>query len=794
MKNNLRRLCISTLFLLLFSQLAIAQKFTISGYVKDKATGEALIGANIYNKANFSGTTSNNYGFYSITLPKDSVTLVISFVGYKPIEAKIFLDKNTEFNVGLSGSLALKEVVITAEEEIQQRTQMSTITIPIKQIKSLPALMGEVDVLKVLQLLPGVQSGTEGSSGIYVRGGGPDQNLILLDGVPIYNASHLFGFFSVFNADAINNVDLIKGGFPARYGGRLSSVIDISMKEGNNQAFKGSASIGLISSKLTLEGPIKKSENTTYILSGRRTYIDILAQPFIKAQSNGENTGGYYFYDLNAKINHKFSNSDRLYLSGYFGNDKAYAKSKYDYTNDNEKTEYKDQFGLQWGNIITAARWNHLFNPKLFSNVTLTYSRYKFKVFEKSKETKTKGGKKTTENSAFEYSSGINDLAAKIDFDFIPNPNHYIRFGINGIRHEFNPGILAYKDTSSKIDTTTSSFNKSANEFATYIEDDFKIGKKFKVNVGLHLSGFYVDKQFYTSLQPRLSMRYLLNNGIALKASYAKMQQYVHLLTNSGIGLPTDLWVPATKRVKPQQSTQYAVGIAKTINRTFEVSLEGYYKEMNNLIEYKDGASFTSIEKDWQDKIEIGKGNSYGAEFFIQKKHGKFTGWLGYTLSRTNRQFKNINFGKEYPYRYDRRHDVSITGVYKIKENLELAAVWVYGTGNAVSLPTKSYLKNDEETGEQYGGNYGFYGREVNLYENKNDFRMRAYHRLDFSIAWTKQKKRGVRKWTLGVYNVYNRKNPFFIAIGYDYKTDSKKFKQYSLIPFLPSFSYRFDF
>ncbi len=790
MMNKFTQLGIGLLFFFFFSQTVTAQKFTISGYVKDKATGEALIGANIYNKADFSGTTSNTYGFYSITLPKDSVTLVVSFVGYKPIVAKIFLDKNIEFNIGLSGSLELKEVVITAEEEIQQRTQMSTITIPIKQIKSLPALMGEVDVLKVLQLLPGVQSGTEGSSGIYVRGGGPDQNLILLDGVPIYNASHLFGFFSVFNADAINNVDLIKGGFPARYGGRLSSVIDISMKEGNNQEFKGSASIGLISSKLTLEGPIKKSENTTYILSGRRTYIDILARPFIKAQSGGDETGGYYFYDLNAKINHKFSNKDRLYLSGYFGNDKAYAKSKGEYIGGNEKTEYKDQFGLQWGNIITAARWNHLFNPKLFSNVTLTYSRYKFKVFEKSKETITKAGETTTEKSAFEYSSGIEDLAAKIDFDFIPNPNHYVRFGINGIRHEFNPGILAFKDSSSKIDTTTSSFNKSTNEFAAYIEDDFKVGRNFKVNVGLHLSGFYVDKQFYTSLQPRLSMRYLLNNGIALKASYAKMEQYIHLLTNGGIGLPTDLWVPATKRVKPQKSTQYAIGIAKTINRTFEVSLEGYYKDMDNLIEYKDGASFTSIEKDWQDKIEIGKGNSYGAEFFIQKKHGKFTGWLGYTLSWTNRKFKNINFGKEYPYRYDRRHDVSVTSVYKIKENLELAAIWVYGTGSAVSLPTKSYLKNDDDVG-QYGG---YYGSEVNLYENKNDFRMKSYHRLDFSIAWTKQKKRGVRKWTLGVYNVYNRKNPFFIAIGNDYKTDTKKFKQYSLIPFLPSFSYKFDF
>ncbi len=764
----------------------LAQSHTISGYIKDKASGESLIASNVFNKADLKGTTTNTYGFYSLTLPQDSITLVVSYVGYTSVESTFYLDKDIELNIELASSIELDEIVITAEEEIQQQTQMSAVTVKVKQIQALPSLMGEVDVLKVLQLLPGVQSGTEGSSGLYVRGGGPDQNLILLDGVPIYNSSHLFGFFSVFNADAINNVELIKGGFPARYGGRLSSVIDISLKEGNVKEFKGTATIGLIASKVTLEAPIIK-DKTSFLFSARRTYIDILAQPIIKAQNNG-GSAGYYFYDLNAKINHKFSNNDRLYLSGFFGKDKAYSKFSGSYVDGANSSSYTDKFGLNWGNAIGAARWNHLFNPKLFSNLTLTYSKYNFAVFEENTTSTTDNSGTKTETFAIQYDSGIEDFAAKLDFDFIPNPNHYVRFGANGINHSFNPGVLAYKSTD--VDTVAGSFQTKAFEFATYIEDDFRVTDKLKVNAGLHFSGFDVENTLYTSLQPRIAARYLLNSSISVKASYSQMAQYIHLLSNSGIGLPTDLWVPSTSKVKPQTSYQYAIGVAKKFNKSYELSVEGYYKKMDNLLEYKDGASFTSVNKDWQDKIEVGSGTSYGAEVFFQKKLGKITGWVGYTLSWTNRQFENVNFGKPFPYRYDRRHDVSVTSVYKLSENIQLAAAWVYGTGNAVSLPTKSYLKNGANQGDYYGN----YGTDIQYYEGRNGYRMEAYHRLDFSIAWTKVKKNGIRKLTLGFYNMYNHKNPFFIQQGYNYQTGQKKFVQYSLMPIIPSISYRFDF
>lgn len=781
---KLKALTLVLLIFTVFNNTLFAQKHTISGYIKDKGSGESLIAANVFNKSDLKGTTTNTFGFYSLTLPEDSITLIVSYVGYNSVESKFYLNNDIELNIELSSSIELDEIVITAEEEIQEQTQMSSVNVQVKQIQALPSLMGEVDVLKVLQLLPGVQSGTEGSSGLYVRGGGPDQNLILLDGVPIYNSSHLFGFFSVFNADAINNVDLIKGGFPARYGGRLSSVIDISMKEGNAKEFKGTATIGLIASKVTLEAPIIK-DKTSFLFSARRTYIDILAQPIIKAQNDGLGTAGYYFYDLNAKINHKFSNKDRLYLSGFFGRDKAYSRFKDSYTNNGVSVDSKDEFGLNWGNAIGAARWNHVFTPKLFSNLILTYSKYNFAVFEDSETSTTSSSGSETEVFAIQYDSGIEDFAAKIDFDFIPNPNHYIRFGINGINHSFNPGVLAYK--TSDADTIVGSFQTEAYEYSSYIEDDFKINDKLKINAGLHFSGFDVEDEFYTSLQPRIAIRYLLNSSIALKASYAQMAQYIHLLSNSGIGLPTDLWVPSTNKVKPQSSFQYAFGVAKTFNKTYELSVEGYYKEMDGLIEYKDGASFTSVNKDWQDKIEMGKGTSYGAEVFFQKKLGNLSGWVGYTLSWTNRQFDNINFGEEFPYRYDRRHDISVTSIYKLSEKIQLAAAWVYGTGNAVSLPTKSYLSNQNN-------GYSYYGHNIDYYEGRNGYRMGAYHRLDFSIAWTKIKKNGIRKFTLGFYNMYNHKNPFFIQEGYDHETGKKRFVQYSLMPIIPSISYRFDF
>ncbi|MEM9824756.1 MAG: TonB-dependent receptor plug domain-containing protein, partial [Bacteroidota bacterium] len=608
-------------------------------------------------------------------------------------------------------------------------SQMSTVEVPIAQIKQIPALFGEQDVLKALQLLPGVQSGGEGQNGLYVRGGSPDQNLILLDGVPVYNASHLFGFFSVFNVDAIKDVKLTKGGYPARYGGRLSSVIEINMKEGNSNEWHGTGSIGLIASKFTIEGPLKK-DKTSILLSARRTYIDLLTKPLVKREfeNNGSSgTAGYFFHDLNAKINHKFSEKDRLYFSVYTGKDRFYFEEE----QKDEFGGFKTDTGLQWGNITSALRWNHLWTNKLFSNTTLTYSRYQFDT-QALEEDRTIDGQ-LTELTSFgvSYLSGINDFAAKIDFDFVPNPNHYIRFGASAIHHHFKPGKfdldIAIAGTDSyALDTLLGQEDIKAQELAVYVEDDMKIGDSFKMNIGVHASAFNLKDAFYYSIQPRLSMRYLLSNGVALKGSFATMRQYVQLLTNEGIGLPTDLWLPTTKQVLPQDSWQAAIGLAKTFNQQYEVSIEGYYKKMNNVLSYKEGASLFDLS-DWQSRVTQGQGKSYGMEVFVQKKSGTFTGWLGYTLSWTNRQFEELNFGKEYPFKYDRRHDISIVGSYKVKEGVQLSATWVYGTGNAITLANSQFegISASIDLPANAPGWFRTFNGEY--YADRNNFRMRSY-------------------------------------------------------------------
>lgn len=776
------------LFCCLFCTLCFGQRFTISGTITDENNGEHLIGASLYNHKSAAGTTTNTYGFYSLTFPKDSVHLRVSYVGYQPQVIKFYLSKDTTISVRLMSGSELKEVEIVGnrEDNIQESTRMGTIDIPIHQIKAVPALLGEVDVLKVLQLLPGVQSGSEGSSGIYVRGGGPDQNLILLDGVPVYNASHLFGFFSVFNADAINRVELIKGGFPARYGGRLSSVIDISMKEGNANKLQGEGAAGLVASRLTIEGPIDKK--TSFIVSGRRTYIDLLARPLIRQQSKGKQVAGYYFYDLNAKINHQLNSSNRLYLSLYSGDDKAFARSKDSYSNNQETSTYNDEFKLQWGNLTTALRWNKIINKKLFSNVTATYSRYRFVTGGVSDQTTTTPDTTTRSYYSIDYTSGIRDYSLKVDFDYMPSPAHFVKFGGQVIDHLFTPGVLTY-DIEDEGPGVLGAAKNYATEFSIYAEDDFMVSDKLKVNAGVHASGFAVDSKFYRSVQPRFSARYLLSPAMSLKASYALMTQYIHLLSNVGIGLPTDLWVSSTDLIKPENSMQVAIGSAYNLRNEYEFTVEAYYKEMDGLIEYKDGATYLNVESDWQTKVETGSGESYGGEFFVQKKTGKFNGWVGYTLSWTNRQFDNLNGGKKYPYKYDRRHDIEIVGSYEMRKNREFGLTWVYGTGAAVTLPQSSYM-HEQPTGQPF---YPWQEGEIQYYDSRNSYRMRAYHRLDLSFTTTKQTKWGERSWVIGVYNVYSRRNPFFLDVGYD-KQGNKKFIQYSLFPIIPSISYRFKF
>lgn len=798
-------------FLCLFSISTYAQTHTISGYISDAASGEKFIGANVFAPKTDNGTTSNTYGFYSITLPEDSVYLSISYIGYKTKYFKLYLDKDVVLNFGLSEGEMLETVEIVAEKQqrIEQTSQMGQMTIPIQQIKSLPALLGETDILKALQLLPGVQSGGEGTSGLYVRGGGPDQNLILLDGIPVYNASHLFGFFSVFNADAIKNVTLTKGGFPARYGGRLSSVLDINMKEGNMKKLKGEGSIGTIFSKLTIEAPIIK-DKTSFIISARRTYIDVLAGPIfrITAAREGLNANPrLFFYDLNAKVNHKIDDKNRLYFSYYGGKDDFGVKL----SQKDEDVSGKTNIGLNWGNTTGALRWNREWTNQLFSNTMLTYSSYELNnIFSFEQITN-----QDTAAVGFKYTSGIRDVTAKIDFDFIPNPNHYIRFGAGLKQYRFSPGVAQTnnKVNESEVDTTTGNALIDAIESSIYIEDDWDITSNFKANIGVHASTFTVDGKTFYSVQPRLGLRYLLPKGIALKASFATMTQYLHLLSNEGVGLPTDLWLPTTPDIIPEQSWQTGIGIAKTLPKGFEISIEGYYKEMNNLISYIEGASFAGNvfgdnRTGWEDQVTQGDGTSYGVEVFLQKKQGNTTGWIGYTWSKTDRQFDEINGGKTYSYKYDRRHDLSIVGMHRFNDRVSVSASWVYGTGNAITLPVS---KHQSYAYQPIPGNTFLNGIETldaleTWFEaeratEKNNYRMGAYHRLDVSIAFKKVKKKfkkridWERTWAFGAYNAYSRANPFFIARNLDLNdTGEIKFRQYSLFPIIPFVNYQFKF
>ncbi|MEA2041980.1 MAG: carboxypeptidase-like regulatory domain-containing protein [Bacteroidota bacterium] len=799
---------ISALFLI-FGFVGTAQKATVSGYIEDRESGERLLGASVYNPDNtIEGTVTNDYGFFSLTIPKGKRKLKFSYIGYTTKIISVDLVKDTMLTIQLPLGNELEEVVIQGESKVES-SQMSEINIPVQSILKMPVLLGETDVLKAVQLLPGVQSGTEGTSGFYVRGGGPDQNLILLDGVPVYNVNHLFGFFSVFNGYAINDITLIKGGFPARYGGRLSSVLDIKMKEGNMKKFRGEASIGIIASKISLEGPIIK-DKTSFIVSARRTYIDLLALPIMKIASSatlGEKFyGGYYFYDVNAKVNHRFSRKDRLYLSAYLGKDKGYAKTESTYNTD----YYKSNFDLHWGNVTSAVRWNHIFSPKLFSNLTFTYSDYLFVTDIYDEWEYTFDNQTHSEEWAVQYLSGIEDLALKADFNFLPTPRHNIKYGASAIYHTFKPGVSSFRyvesDLDTNIDTTFGSGNLNGIEFSAYFEDDFKIGRFLKFNVGGHLSGFNVGDTTYYSFQPRISGRVLINRKLSAKASYVHMTQYLHFLTNSSIGLPTDLWLPATDRIAPQHSVQYSAGLAYNLTEGIDITVEGFYKEMKNLIAYEEGAGFFSetgagADENWEDKIEIGQGWAYGGEFMIQKKYGKFNGWIGYTLSWTDRQFENIAFGQKYPYRYDRRHDISLSMNYEFNDRVNVGVTWVYGTGNAVTLATQRYmpvnsiadlLSQNQSPYENY-----YYYNDVEYYGTRNNFRLPAYHRLDIGVNLSKEKKHGTRTLSLGLYNAYNQKNPFFVdfngGLFGEYSSSSRRqLIKYSLFPIIPSLTYSY--
>lgn len=777
------------LILLQAPNALFAQNYTISGTVTDGKTGETLIGATVVLKENGKGAASNVYGFYSVTSEKGTYTLVASYLGYDDYKQTVTLDKDQRISIALSPkTITTKVVEITGErnDDNVTKTTMGQIKLDINTIKSIPVFMGEVDVLKTIQLLPGVKGGSEGNAGFYVRGGGPDQNLILLDEATVYNAGHLFGFFSVFNGDAVKGINLIKGGMPAQYGGRLASVLDITMKDGNNQKFHADGGIGLIASRLTLQGPIKKNK-ASFIVSGRRTYADILAQPFI-ADTSPFKGSGYYFYDLNAKLNWQIGDRDRVFLSGYFGRDV--------FTFSNQDFGFKTK--IAWGNATLTARWNHVFNDKLFSNVSLIFTDYKFS-FDASQDQFKLG-----------FYSGIRDYNAKMDFTWVPNVRHNIKFGVNYVYHKFTPNN-AYASAGDQEFDLGDPETLYANEGAIYISDDFDVTEKFSISAGLRLSGFqqigpftryYKDDQGYTTdsvnysrgesiklyggLEPRLAVKYAFNSKMSIKASYTRNLQYLHLTNIASISLPTDLWFPSTERVKPQIGSQYSLGVFRNFaDNTWETSVELYYKDMKNQIEYKDGyVPGSSLNDNLDNSLVFGKGWAYGAEFFVKKALGKTTGWLGYTLSWTQRQFDAINKGEPYFARYDRRHDIQLIVTHEFNPKWTVSAVWVYSTGNALTLQTGRYI---------YDGNI------VNEFGPRNAYRMVPYHRMDLSVTWTAKKtEKFTSAWNLSIYNVYSRQNPYFIYFAAEGDITQGQVKlsarQVSLFPVIPAITWNFSF
>jgi hypothetical protein len=774
----------SLMLVMLSSTLLMAQgkkSFTLSGYVTDAKSGEKLIGASIFVDELETGTNTNAYGYYSIVLPEGNYNIVARFGGYKVEEESIALNKNIVKDFALiiiTNKIEDVKVVGKKKVPIQNSTLTSVNTIPISQIKSLPAIFGEVDVLKALQLLPGVQGGTEGTSGIYVRGGSPDQNLFLLDGVPLYNVNHLGGLFSTFNANAISNVDLYKGGFPARFGGRLSSVIDVRMKEGNNKSHHGEASIGAISSNLVLEGPLKKNKGS-YMISGRRTYIDALIAPIIYVQTAGNSSGGYYFYDLNTKLNYKLGKKDHLYLSGYFGKDDFYFSNKSAFTNGSFKTKG----GINWGNLTGVLRWNHLFAPRIFGNLSATISNYNFNVGASTEE---KNDTETTELSA-NFISGIRDYAIKYDVEINANKNHSIRAGSGVTFHKFTPSTQAIKFKTAGTSVIDTNLNENiilATEINVYAEDDWTITKKLKANLGLHLAGFKVQNNFYTGLQPRASMRYLVTKDYSIKASYARMNQFINLLAFDGIGLPTDLWVPVTDKIKPQYSDQYAIAFTGSPIKEYEVSIEGYYKNMQNVIDYKDGANILLNSKGYEEIVEMGRGLCYGSEFFIQKKEGRLQGMVSYGLAWSKRKYETINNGNWYYYKYDRRHDFKVAAIYQINKKWEISSAFLFNTGNWTTLP-EANLYN--WVPQYNSGNFSNYPYLANYFPTRNNFNMQNYHRLDVSAKHTRKWKKVDLTYTMGVYNIYGRRNPFFLFQDND-NSGNTVFRQFSLFGFpIPS-------
>ena len=795
--------CLSFLFFscLPFSQSVFAQgKFTVSGYVRDAKNGETLIGVTVFVRGTNTGTLTNEYGFYSLTLPGGDYDLGVSYVGFQTVSKQISLTFNQKLDVELADEgVQLQEVVVTAEraDANVKDVAMSVTKLDIKTIQKIPAFLGEVDVVRSIQLLPGVSTVGEGATGFNVRGGGIDQNLVLIDEAPVYNSAHLFGFFSVFNPDIVKDVKLIKGGIPAQYGGRLSSILDVRTKEGNNKRFSGQGGVGVIFSRLSIEAPIIK-DKASFVIGARRSYVDVLAKPFLKGDLKGSK---FYFYDLTAKVNYIINPKNTVFLSGYFGRD-----------------VFGSGFTFNWGNATATARWNHLFNDRLFMNLTAFYSNYDYLL----------GFRDEVEKSRFDWKSNIINYSIKPDFTYYLNTKNTLRFGAQSIIYDFRPGNAVI--TNQEFSNNISLDSKYALESALHLDNEQKIGENLTLQYGLRYSTFqYMGsgdaytygrpangsrrtpiaittyKQWeviknYGNWEPRLSANLSISEGSSIKASYNRMAQYIHLVSNTSASTPLDVWTPSTNNIKPQLADQWAAGYFRNFNdNAYEFSVEAYYKALQNQLDYVDNADLL-LNRNLEGDLIQGVGRAYGLEFFLRKAKGRLTGFASYTLSRTERRLTGtgINQGDWFPNRFDRMHNMSVTADYALTGRWSVAANFVLQSGTPITfytnrlelsvLPVVPLLPD----------------------ERRNNFRNPAYHRLDLSATKQNRKKEGRRResyWVFSVYNAYNRRNPFSVYFqrnpnlnvpgedGRPIVTPKTQAVRYSVIgSFVPAVSYNFKF
>lgn len=773
-------------------------KFTINGFVHDAQSGETLIAANVMELNSRSGAVTNEFGHYSLTLPAGEVLLQFSYVGYQSDTIRLQLASDTTLSASLIEGQLLGEVVVVGSPN-PSGVETATIGaqhISASEIKRLPAFFGEQDVIKALQLLPGVQSGSEGSSGLFVRGGDPDQNLILMDGISLYNPNHMLGAFSTFNPDAVKSVTLYKGTFPARFGGRLSSVVDVRLKDGDMQEYHGNVSVGLISSKINVEGPIVK-DRTTFNFSARRTYLDLLAAIAlaIRNRQEGEDgekmKGGYDFHDLNLKVTHRFSDRDQLYLFGYYGNDRVWTH----YTNGDDK----QQMSWLWGNAMGSLRWNHVINGQLFLNTTASYTQYRSRLRMKMQEDKDQPP------VAMSYDSGIRDWLLTSELHYSPVEQHQLLFGANYTFHTFRPEMTSIKVNGKDLsDFTGTDFNvfgnnpnNYAHEASLYAEDEIKLGDKWTFNAGLRYSFYHVRGKGYHNVEPRVSAAWRITPALTAKVGYALMTQHVHLLTNNSLSLPTDLWVPSTDRIKPMHVHHFTAGLFLHVPQWGDFSVEGYYKPLSNVLEYKEGSFFYGVSTNWEQMVAMGRGTAYGLELLWQRKVGKLTGWVSYAWARTWRTFdqpgEELNFGRTFPAKYDRIHDFKITAMYQLGKSWDFAATWVFASGQTGTIATHEY---DGMRDPLAPSMYGAAGSLKHVSE-RNNYRFKPYHRLDLSVTYTKHHKRGKSLWNLSVYNVYNNMNPFIVT-PVSQKTGEHTYRtvlqQVTIFPILPNISYTYSF